>query len=61
MTTAHIPYQELENAHRLAAKAVKLHGRVYLPLFQRLDKELKARNSDDDDLMRALEIADRAA
>ena len=36
----HIPIKELERVIKIAARVVVLHGEVYLPLFNRLHKEL---------------------
>lgn len=36
----HVLVNELERAIKIAARVVVLHGEVYLPLFNRLHKEL---------------------
>jgi hypothetical protein len=39
------------------AKIVALHGDVYLPLFQRIEEELKQSKAQDEVRLRALKLA----
>ena len=45
---------QLENALRVAAKLVKLHGTVYLPIFERVENELQNRTDLEARIERAL-------
>lgn len=48
---------EIEHCLGISAKCVALHGDVYLPIFQRLERELKEADSREAARLRAIEIA----
>ncbi len=52
-----VPYDKLKNAYIQAAKIVSLYGEKYLPIFERLEKEYRARTKQIDTLNRAIKIA----
>ncbi|MBO6550337.1 MAG: hypothetical protein JJ964_12050 [Rhizobiales bacterium] len=49
--------KRLEHALRVLAKIVALHGDVYLPLFERIEKELLAVKKQEELRQRALNLA----
>ena len=49
--------KHIEAAMVLAARIVALHGEIYLPIFERLDKELTAARAEATLMDRAIEIA----
>ena len=49
--------KRLERALRVMAKIVALHGDVYLPLFERLEKELFAARKQEALRKRALKLS----
>jgi len=52
-----VPYKSLKKAYIQAATIVSLYGDKYLPIFERLEKEYRARKKQRDALSRAIEIA----
>lgn len=52
-----ISIEELMDARRVVANAIKLDGPVYLPIFERLQNEISHREKDEDLLAQALKIA----
>lgn len=49
---------ELEKMHEMAA-ALLLHDTAYLPIFERVEQEIAARQTQDDAISRARAIAAR--
>ncbi len=52
-----ITYQHIKDAYIKAAKIVSDYGEVYLPIFERMEKELKAAEKKQSAINRAFEIA----
>ena len=52
-----VQVKKLERALRVMAKIVTLHGDVYLPLFERLEKELLAARKQEVLHKRALKLS----
>lgn len=48
---------DLKNAYIKAARIVACHGDLYLPIFERLEMELKNREKKNLALKRALDVA----
>lgn len=55
-----VPMDDLLAAQKTAAILVKLYGESYLPHFRRLEQEVLARKQANDDISRALAIANEA-
>lgn len=53
-----IPMERLLKARLTAARIVARYGERFLPIFQRIDKEIRVRESRDKALSRALAMAD---
>ncbi len=53
-----IPFKALEIAYFQSAKIVSIYGEVYLPIFERLEKEYIKRNKKRDTLRRAIKLSD---
>ena len=51
------PRQRIENAMHIIATIIANDGDIYLPIFQRLEKELDAHQEKEKSLKRALEIS----
>ncbi len=49
---------ELRYYRSLAAKIVKEHGEIYLPIFRRLHEEIERREADNEAIESALKYAD---
>ena len=52
-----ITYQDIKDAYIEAAKIVSEYGEVYLPIFERMERELKTAEKKQSAINRAFEIA----
>ncbi|TVQ84003.1 MAG: hypothetical protein EA357_04185 [Micavibrio sp.] len=52
-----ISFDDLRTAYRRAARLVDTHGKDYLPVFERLERELQERQHEEALLARAKEVA----
>jgi len=55
-----VSFADLSAAYKVAASMVAKHGDEFLPMFERLDKEMQTRKNKDDIKARALEVAKRS-
>ena len=55
-----VALSDLRQAYKIAAQLVAKDGDKYLPLFERLDKEMQSREKKEKIKAKALEIAQRA-
>ncbi len=52
-----IPTETIKQAYIVAADVVRLHGPMYLPIFERLETEYKDRIDNKDLLTRAIKVS----
>lgn len=53
-------HQRLQRAYLVAAEIVAQHGEKYLPIFERLESELRAINAKESAIDRARMVASKA-
>ena len=52
-----VSYKQLKKAYLQAANIVAIHGKKYLPIFERLENECRERKKQVDILNRAIKLA----
>ncbi len=55
-----VSFVDLRSAYEIAASMVAKHGDKYLPIFERLDKEIQTRKQQEHIKAKALEVAKKA-
>lgn len=56
-STVTVDYEKLKKAYINSARLIKLYGETYLPIFERLHKEMEAAQARQDLRKTALELA----
>ncbi len=54
-----VRFEELKKAYKISAMLVTLHGDIYLPIFERLEKEYNDRLKKKEALHRAVQIVEK--
>ncbi len=57
---ARIREDDLRRAHEIAARLVTEYGDRFLPIFERVEREIDALDERKDAMQRALDVAQRA-